>query len=125
MTIYHRNKNKDTGFYEYNRHFIPCVHWHTEIRKAGVRNTDEYTIRIPEEYLHDYASPDIYAGLDSDKIDRKWTIQDKDLFIMGECKLSIKSVKDLEKMQKPYGGVNSWKDNRFGGLPHIRIGGAA
>lgn len=132
LTIYNRRKNRKTGFHEYVRHFIPEVHWYTDqkIKVAdkgsggGIESADVYKIRIPEEQLRDYIAPEEFVRLSDEEIGAKWTVENQDLFVKGECVIDIKSVADLEKLHKTYGAVNSWSDNRFGGLPHIRIGGA-
>lgn len=132
MTIYNRRKNKDTGFYEYVRHFIPTVYWYTnqktkvsdEGSRSGIQSADVYKIRIPEEELAYYVSPEEYYQIPDDGLGERWTADNQDLFVKGECTIEIKSAADLEKLHKTYGSVNSWSDNRFGGLPHIRIGGS-
>lgn len=126
MTLYHRKLNRENGHYEYVRHFIPEVYWYTDqkiaIQEKGVRSADIYKIRIPEEQLKDYVAPDE----DASRTGCEWTVENQDVFVKGECRLeTIKSVADLEKQHYVYGIVNSWSDNRFGGIPHLRIGGAA
>lgn len=128
LTIYNRRKNKETGFYQYVKHFIPAVHWYTdqktEIAEKGIRSADIYKIRIPEEQLDDYISPEEYHRIKDNELEEKWTVENQDLFVKGECAEDISSAADLEKLHKTYGSVNSWSDNRFGGTPHIRIGGS-
>lgn len=132
LTIYNRRKNVDTGFYEYVRHFIPAVHWHTDQKtkvsdegsRSGIQSADIYKIRIPEEQLDGYVSPEEYYQVSEIELGEKWTVDNQDLFVKGECTVDIESVADLEKMHRTYGAVDSWSDNRFGGIPHIRIGGS-
>lgn len=128
LTIYNRRKNPATGFYEYVRHFIPEVYWYTDqktvVAEKGVQSADIYKIRIPEEQLQDYVSSEEYHVLAQEEQQTKWTVDNQDLFVKGDCSIEIKSSADLEKMHKTYGAVKSWSDNRFSGLPHIRIGGA-
>lgn len=128
MTLYHRQMNRKTGFYEYLRRFIPRVHWYTDqkiaVQEKGIKSVDIYKIRIPASELKDYVLPEEYAALTKEERASKWTIDNQDLFVKGECVLeSIKSSVDLERHHYTYGSVNSWSDNRFGGSPHIRIGG--
>lgn len=129
MTIYNRRRNPDTGVYEYVRHFIPEVHWYTEQKvsasEKGVSSADIHKIRIPGEQLANYLPPAEYHSLSAEKQKYVWTVENQDLFVRGKCTADIHSAADLEKLHVMYGAVNSWSDNRFGGLSHIRIGGAA
>lgn len=128
-TIYNRRINPNTGGYEYVRHFIPAVHWHTKQKVAvsdkGVNSADIHMIRIPEEQLSNYLLPEEYHKLSYEEQLTVWTAENQDLFVRGECNVNIQSIKDLEKLHVMYGAINSWSDNRFGGVSHIRIGGAA
>lgn len=126
MTIYNRVKNEQTGFYDYIRHFIPNVHWYTDqktvVKDGSIQSADVYKIRIPEEELNGYVSPAKYSALA--KKNGTWTVENQDLFVKGSGPAEVKSVADLSKLHLEYGSVDSWSDNRFGGLPHIRIGGS-
>ena len=44
--------------------------------------------------------------------------------IRGVCDIEIEKPADLKNQHVKYYKINSWSDNRFGGLPHWRIGGA-
>ncbi len=130
MTLYHRKLNLETGHSEYVRYFIPDIYWYTDqkivVQEKGVQSADVYKIRIPKEELTGYVSPQQYRNLTESEKEYYWTVENQDIFVKGECELeTICSSADLEKKGYVFGIVNSWSDNRFGGIPHLRIGGAA
>ena len=43
--------------------------------------------------------------------------------VIGKCDLEIERPADLSKAHRQHCKITSWSDNRFGGLPHWRIGG--
>ena len=75
-----------------------------------LENADQYL--PPEEYVKK-DNPGYY-----------WTIQIDDRIVLGECDKEIEKPADLAGVRLRHCKVLSWSDNRFGGLPHWRIGGA-
>lgn len=126
ITIFNKLANTEKKCFEYRRHYISEVHWHTdqkvEVSDKGVKSADIYEIRIPKESLTGYVAPDEYVKHPPSA--NQWTVENGDLFILGECALANPTLGELERMHQPFGIVKSWSDNRRGRMPHIRIGGA-
>lgn len=91
---------------------------------SGLNSAEVYKIRIPidVENADQYLPPEEYAELENPA--GYWTIQNDDHIVLGECSKNIEKPADLQKMSRRHCKVLSWSDNRFGGLPHWRIGGA-
>ena len=121
ITLYHACMNPETRKKEYRRTVIRNVHWYTNQKTAvgdgGLRSSDEYKIRIPLESCEGYLPPEEYLK----SPDGYWTVENGDLFVKGICQADIDKPSELSKYHP--GQVLSWSDNRFGSLPHIRIGG--
>ena len=129
ITIYNRKRNPETKKMEYCRTILKGVHWYTDqkvtVGENGLKSADVYKIRVPMDNREDnYLTPEKYAALPWGEHTKYWTIENGDLFIKGEVELEITKPSDLESPHSPWGTVVSYSDNRFGGLPHIRIGGA-
>lgn len=124
MTIFNKVADKENKRFVYRAHYISAVHFYTDqkatVGDAGIKSADLYKIRIPEEQLSCYMTPEEFA-----RDQTGWTVDNDDLFVLGEYDKDIIGVGDLAKLHRPYGVVSSWSDNRRGGLPHIRIGGTA
>lgn len=124
MTIYNQVPNKEKKCHEWRAHYIPAVSFYTDQKAsfgdAKEKREDIYKIRIPEECLKEFKTPEEFHKAP----DGGWTVDKDSLFILGRHG-EITGIQDLEKIHRPYGIVRSWSDNRRGGLPHIRIGGTA
>lgn len=126
ITIYNHKYNKQTRFDEWHRTIIQDVHFYVDNKVSvgdnGLNSADVYKIRIPADTTCDknYIKEDEYAA--ADDVNKSWTLQEGDIVVIGKCERDILKPSDLEKMRKCK--ILSWSDNRFGGLPHWRIGGA-
>lgn len=129
ITIYNRKANPGTKRMDYCRTVIKGVHWYTDqkvtVAEDGLKSADAYKIRIPMDNREDnYLDPENYAALPWGEHKKYWTLENGDLFIKGAVTFEITRPSELQSLHKPCGRVQSYSDNRFGGLPHIRIGGA-
>lgn len=122
ITIYNRIANREKARYEWRSHYIPAVSFYTDQKSsfgdAGTKREDIYKIRIPEESLEGYKTPEEFH----EDPGTGWTVEKEDLFVVGQFG-EIDGIKDLEKLHRPYGTVKSWSDNRRGCTAHIRITG--
>lgn len=124
ITLYNHYYDKDTRLDKWHRTVIRGVHFYVDHKVSvgdnGLNSADVYKIRIPEDadYQGAYVSEDEWIAL-GQNVSGKWTLQSDDLVVLGECDLDI----DRPAQLKRYCKVTSWSDNRFGGLPHWRIGG--
>lgn len=127
ITLYNRKYNKNTRLDGWQRTVIYGVHFYVDnkvsVGDGGLNSADVYKIRIPEdaECNREYISEDKYASLEDTS--KHWTIQEDDIIVRGVCDINIEKPADLKVLHKKYCKVTSWADNRFGGLPHWRIGG--
>lgn len=128
ITIYNRKTGSKTTFDTWNRTVIRDVHVHVDHKvsagDSGLNSAEVYKIRIPAdvENADQYLPPEEYAELENPA--GYWTIQNDDHIVLGEYSKDIVKPADLLKMSQRHCKVLSWSDNRFGGLPHWRIGGA-
>ena len=120
ITIYNRKFDKKTGFDLWNRTVIRDVHVYVDhkvsVGDTGLNSAEVYKIRIPDNVGNAdlYLPPEEYGY---------WTIQNDDQIVLGECQIEIERPADLKAVFQKQCKVTSWSDNRFGGLPHWRIGG--
>ena len=128
LTIYNkRGVDKETARPIYFRTQITGVNFYTkqevQTTDKGLVSADLYQIRIPEDadtQEKQYIDADAYAKLE--EAEGYWTINNGDLFGRG---LLDDFEKESEFLKRQYTGkVLSFSDNRRGGLPHWRIGGA-
>ena len=110
ITIYNRGYDPLTRFDTWHRTVIRDVHIYVDhkasVSDSGLNSAEVYKIRIPAEVENadQYLLPEEYAKLKDPG--EHWTIQIEDQDVrLRHCK------------------VLSWSDNRFGGLPHWKIGG--
>lgn len=127
ITLYNHHYNKETRLDDWHRTVIHGVRFYVDnkvaLGESGLNSADIYKIRIPgdAECNKEYVSEDEYIGLGN--ADYYWTLQNGDYIVLGECFLNIEKPSDLKPLHKHYCKITSWSDNRFGGLPHWRIGG--
>ena len=104
-TIYRRKYNPSTRLDEWEREYLPAVWWHeseqSSITTEGRKTADVYTVRIS----------DITVQVKKD-----------DYLVRGDCSIQIQTAKDLAGTD--HFKVSSANYNRFGGSPHIKVGGA-
>lgn len=127
ITIYNHKYNKSTRFDEWHRTIIRGVRFYVDNKvsagEKGINSADAYKIRIPEEAECDksYIAENEYVS--AEDVTVKWTIQESDIVVLGICEMDIMKPSDLTEKSIRYCKIVSWSDNRFGGLPHWRIGG--
>lgn len=128
LTIYNRKLNLETKQYVYNRTEIPEIHWYTDqktsVSDKGLASADIYKIRIPGNQTGNFLPASEYAALSFGEEKNYWTVENGDLFVKGIVTDEITKESDLKNKHYVYGKVMSYSDNRKGGIPHIRIGGA-
>ncbi len=127
ITIYNRKFDKKTGFDLWNRTVIRGVHVYVDhkvsVGDTGLNSANVFKIRIPDNVGNSdlYLPPEEYAALENPS--GHWTIQNDDYIVIGVCDLEIERPAELQSIRPLHCKVISWSDNRFGGLPHWRIGG--
>ncbi|MEG0904449.1 MAG: DUF6751 family protein [Lachnospiraceae bacterium] len=125
ITIYNRIYNKDTRLDDWQGTIICGVNFYVDnkisIGDNCVNSADICKIRIPEDAKCEsqYVDKEEYVG----GMVAVWTLANDDYVVIGKCDLHIDKPADLLKAHKRYFKITSWADNRFGGIPHLRIGG--
>lgn len=126
VTIYNSYLNPETRLEEYRRTVIRGVWFYVDnkvsIDADGLNAADIYKIRIPADADTGgamFVPPWEYTGTEG-----TWTLQADDYVVRGIIDQDIERPADLKKWKNQVCRINSWSDNRFGGLPHWRIGGA-
>lgn len=128
ITIYNRISGKKNTFDTWHRTVIRDVHVYVDhkasVGDSGLNSAEVYKIRIPTdvENADQYLPPEEYVKKDNPG--DYWTIQIDDRIVLEECTKEIEKPADLKDVRLRHCKVLSWSDNRFGGLPHWRIGGA-
>lgn len=128
ITIYNRKPGNKNTFDSWNRTVIRDVWVYVDhkasVGDSGLNSAEVYKIRIPAdaENAAQYLPPEEYVKKDNPG--DYWTIQVDDHIVLGECNKEIEKPADLSNVRLRHCKVLSWSDNRFGGLPHWRIGGA-
>ena len=129
ITIYNTKINPRSRLPEYNKTIIEGIHIYTDqkisVDASGAHSADIYKIRIPVDAFCEgkiYVSPEEYHSMDD--ISDVWTIQNADIAVIGKVLEDIVKPSDiLNKYKDSSFQICSWSDNRFGSLPHWRIGG--
>lgn len=128
ITIYNRIPGKKNTFDTWHRTVIRYVHVYVDhkasVEDSGLNSAEVYKIRIPTdvENADQYLPPEEFVKKDNPG--NYWTIQIDDHIVLEECTKEIEKPADLKDVRLRHCKVLSWSDNRFGGLPHWRIGGA-
>ena len=126
VTVYNRISGDASNYDTWHRTVLHGVHVYVDHKTAlsdnGLNSAEVYKIRIPADIVEadQYLSPEEYAECGGFGY---WTIQNGDHIVIGECLTEIEKPSDLKKVFKRHCKVMSWSDNRFGSLPHWRIGG--
>lgn len=125
------NYNKQTGYvagdvtleYETKKCTYDRGRMFTVDAMDNIESADVYKIRIPDNVGNAdfYLPPEEYVALENPS--DYWTIQNDDHIVLGVCDLKIDRPAELQAIRLRHCKVTSWSDNRFGGLPHWRIGG--
>lgn len=104
VTIYNRIYDHKTRLDTWKRVHVPGAWWfkkeQSSITADGRKNADVYTIRIPDTSV---------------------TLKKDDYVVKGMCAVKMKTVKDLEGLEKAR--ITSVNYNTFGGNPHIKVVG--
>lgn len=107
----------------YIPHYIENVWFHkdqkTTITTGGMTSADDVKVRIPIEECSDWIPGSEFQKLT--ETGKNWTVQDKDLFILG--KWDGGNVKKVSDITVQVWTVLSHSENFFGSSQHIRIGG--
>ena len=128
ITLYNRKPGNKNTFDTWHRTVIRDVHVYVDHKASagdsGLNSAEVYKIRIPTdvENADQYLPPEEFVKKDNPG--NYWTIQIDDHIVLEECIKEIEKPADLKDVQLRHCKVLSWSDNRFGGLPHWRIGGA-
>lgn len=128
ITLYNHYYDKDTRLDKWKKTVIHGVHFYVDHKVSvgdnGVNSADIYKIRIPvdADIQGEYLSEDDWIARGENVMGR-WTLQSDDIVVLGECDMNIDRPAQLKEAGRRYCKVTSWSDNRFGGLPHWRIGG--
>ena len=127
ITIYNRLPGTKNTYDTWHRTVLRDVHVYVDhkasVGDSSLNSAEVYKIRIPAEVenANQYLLPEEYRELSSPA--GYWTIQIDDQIVLGECDLEMEKPADLKAVYQRHCKVLSWSDNRFGGLPHWRIGG--
>lgn len=127
ITIYNRKRGDKDTYDTWNRTVLRDVHVYidhkTALTESGLKSADVYKIRIPEEVENAdrYLPPEEYERAETSE--EYWTIQNDDQIVIGECEMEIEKPSNLTAVSQRHCKVNSWSDNRFGSIPHWRVGG--
>lgn len=128
ITLYNHYYDKSTRLDKWKKTVIRGVHFYVDHKVSvgdnGLNSADIYKIRIPvdADIQGEYLSEDDWIARGENVMGR-WTLQSDDVVVLGECDMNIDRPAQLKEAGRRYCKVTSWSDNRFGGLPHWRIGG--
>lgn len=125
ITIYNRYYDGNSRTDRYRRTVIRGVWFYVDnkvqITDTGVHGADIYKVRIPVRANtggSQYIPMDQYQGQEG-----AWTLQPDDYVCRGILEDDIERPAELKKERNQVFKITTWSDNRFGGLPHWRIGG--
>lgn len=128
ITLYNHYYDKSTRLDKWKKTVIRGVHFYVDHKVSvgdnGLNSADIYKIRIPvdADIQGEYLSEDEWIARGENVMGR-WTLQSDDIVVLGECDMNMDRPAQLKEAGRRYCKVTSWSDNRFGGLPHWRIGG--
>ena len=130
ITIFNQFPDRETRKIVYIPHYIKNVWFHTDQKSSvvdgGLSSADTYRIRIPYAECSDWIPPNDFAELSDPG--ESWTVQNDDLFIVGQWSGADKVSGMAEIREKFFGiagKVLSHSENFFGSSKHIRIGGGS
>ena len=127
ITIFNQFPDRKQNKMIFVPHVIPEVWFHKDqkssVKGNGLESADEYKIRIPFSLCSEWVPEHEFNSLEESG--NKWTVQNGDLFIVGEWRGgNITRIKDIKKeFSGEIGQVLSHSENFFGSSKHIRIGG--
>ena len=126
VTVYNAYLDPVTRLDSYRRTIIRGVWFYVDnkvtVDSDGLNAADVFKVRIPagaDTGGAVFVPPWEYTGAEG-----TWTLQADDYVVRGIQEEEIERPADLQKWKAQAFRINSWSDNRFGGLPHWRIGGA-
>lgn len=128
ITIFNCFPDKESKKCIYIPHYIDRVWFHTDqktsVTSGGMISADSCNIRIPYQACEGWMQPEKFAALSYPM--GRWTVQNGDLFIVGQW-YGSSEISGIEEIKKEFSGVVgkvlSHSENFFGSSPHIRIGG--
>lgn len=129
LTIFNQFPDRQAARIVFIPHVIDSVWFHTNqksnVGTNGLSSADEYKIRIPYNLCDDWLPPEDFREL-ADSGGR-WTVQNGDLFIVGEwAGGNISGIAELKKnFFGVVGTILSHSENFYGTSKHIRIGGGS
>lgn len=127
ITLYNHKTDKKTRLDEWHRTVFKGVHFYVDnkvsVGDKGLNSADSYKIRIPEDVDCEKAYIPENEFLSAEGVPDGWTLQEDDIIVRGICEIEIEKPADLKNQGVRYCKIVSWSDNRFGGLPHWRVGG--
>ena len=130
VTVYNAYLDPVTRLDGYRRTVIRGVWFYVDnkvtvsptMSSSGISSADVYKVRIPasaDTGGAEFVQPWEYTGAEG-----TCTLKADDYVARGVWDKEIERPADLQKWKMPVFRINSWSDNRFGGLPRWRIGGA-
>lgn len=129
LTIFNQFPDRENKKMIFVPHRLDPVWFYTNQKSSvgtdGLSSADEYKIRIPYSLCNDWLPPEDYRDLTDPG--NKWTVQNGDLFIVGEW--TGGNVSGIAELKKSFfgvvGTVLSHSKNFYGSSKHIRIGGGS
>lgn len=129
LTIFNQFPDRENKKMIFVPHKLDSVWFYTNQKSSvgtdGLLSADEYKIRVPYSICSDWLPPNNYRGLTDPS--NNWTVQNGDLFIVGEW--AGGNVSGIAELKKSFfgvvGTVLSHSENFYGSSKHIRIGGGS
>ena len=129
LTIFNQFPDRENRKMIFVPRKLEPVWFHTNQKSSvgtdGLSSADEYKIRVPYSICSDWLPPNDYRGLTDPS--NNWTVQNGDLFIVGEW--AGGNVSGIAELKKNFfgvvGTVLSHSENFYGSSKHIRIGGGS
>lgn len=129
LTIFNQFPDRENKKMIFVPHKLDSVWFYTNQKSSvgtdGLSSADEYKIRVPYSICSDWLPPNDYRGLTDPS--NNWTVQNGDLFIVGEW--AGGNVSGIAELKKSFfgvvGTVLSHSENFYGSSKHIRIGGGS
>lgn len=129
LTIFNQFPDRENKKMIFVPHKLDSVWFYTNQKSSvgtdGLSSADEYKIRVPYSICSDWLPPNNYRGLTDPS--NNWTVQNGDLFIVGEW--AGGNVSGIAELKKSFfgvvGTVLSHSENFYGSSKHIRIGGGS
>lgn len=129
LTIFNQFPDRENKKMIFVPRKLDSVWFHTDQKSSvgtdGLSSADEYKIRVPYSLCGSWMPPEEFREL-SEPGDH-WTVQNGDLFIVGEW--TGDNISGIAELKKSFfgvvGTVLSHSENFYGSSKHIRIGGGS